>query len=309
MTDVPSDPVTGIGYVPASDVVLRWATYTDAAEEAGMNWGSCAGVMNVLIRDITHCDMESCSADSHTGISRLYGGIHIPAANVWGQITGRKVGRAVFRKFVTLAGWRSPRHNDSDDNNDDRDDIIDCDQCKQQRDIRLLQEGLTLDVIYSGARFPIASSGASDNATFFLNRTGDYVGSSYQLDDRIGRGETSYGAPLWLRLADRDENQDGYSDLAPFATPALTNSGPANPLTDAGFSTELQWLLPGEDKPRQEDDDTPGPSAPVDVDGQLGAPIWIGADGVVYPVDGGIIKPSPGPEIPPIDVDTPDGKM
>lgn len=50
--------------LPASDVTLSWATFSDAADEAG--------------------------------ISRIYGGIHFDKANEDGKALGRKVGAAVF---------------------------------------------------------------------------------------------------------------------------------------------------------------------------------------------------------------------
>jgi hypothetical protein len=49
---------------PSADVVLEWATYYDAADEAG--------------------------------ISRLYGGIHIPADDVTGRIVGAECGKAAW---------------------------------------------------------------------------------------------------------------------------------------------------------------------------------------------------------------------
>ena len=54
------------GVTPAEDVSLRWATFTEAAEEAG--------------------------------ISRLYGGIHFADANVEGLKMGRKIGAKVWAK-------------------------------------------------------------------------------------------------------------------------------------------------------------------------------------------------------------------
>jgi hypothetical protein len=52
--------------LPSSDVTLRWATFSDAADEAGL--------------------------------SRVYGGIHFDNANVAGKDLGRKVGALVFDK-------------------------------------------------------------------------------------------------------------------------------------------------------------------------------------------------------------------
>lgn len=52
--------------LPSADLTLRWATFTEAAEEAG--------------------------------ISRIYGGIHFDQANLAGQELGRKVGAQVFER-------------------------------------------------------------------------------------------------------------------------------------------------------------------------------------------------------------------
>jgi hypothetical protein len=52
--------------LPSSDVPLSWATFSDAADEAGQ--------------------------------SRVYGGIHFDNANVAGKDLGRKVGALVFDK-------------------------------------------------------------------------------------------------------------------------------------------------------------------------------------------------------------------
>jgi hypothetical protein len=52
--------------LPSSDVTLSWATFSDAADEAGL--------------------------------SRVYGGIHFDNANVAGKDLGRKVGALVFDK-------------------------------------------------------------------------------------------------------------------------------------------------------------------------------------------------------------------
>ena len=54
------------GLTPSADVMLRWTTFTEAAEEAG--------------------------------ISRLYGGIHFADGNVEGQKMGRKIGVKVWAK-------------------------------------------------------------------------------------------------------------------------------------------------------------------------------------------------------------------
>jgi hypothetical protein len=59
-----------VGYVPAADVVLSWATFTDAAEEAGF--------------------------------SRLVGGIHIDAGNDGGLELGYLVGEVVWKRYEGL---------------------------------------------------------------------------------------------------------------------------------------------------------------------------------------------------------------
>jgi hypothetical protein len=56
------------GVVPSRDVVLRWATFTDAADEAG--------------------------------ISRRYGGIHFRDADIEGRAMGRAIGRLVWSRAV-----------------------------------------------------------------------------------------------------------------------------------------------------------------------------------------------------------------
>lgn len=58
------------GTVPANDVSLTWATFTDAADEAG--------------------------------ISRRYGGIHFSDGDLNGRIMGRKIGAAVWHKASRL---------------------------------------------------------------------------------------------------------------------------------------------------------------------------------------------------------------
>jgi hypothetical protein len=57
------------GLTPRQDVTLRWATFTDAANEAG--------------------------------ISRRYGGIHFELGDVVGRATGRLVARQVWEKVLT----------------------------------------------------------------------------------------------------------------------------------------------------------------------------------------------------------------
>jgi hypothetical protein len=54
------------GIVPATDVTLTWATFTEAADEAGM--------------------------------SRRYGGIHFAADDYTARYMGRQVGTAVWEK-------------------------------------------------------------------------------------------------------------------------------------------------------------------------------------------------------------------
>ena len=56
------------GVTPEADVELSWATFTDAASEAGL--------------------------------SRIYGGIHFPQGNLAGQQLGRKVGKTVWAKSL-----------------------------------------------------------------------------------------------------------------------------------------------------------------------------------------------------------------
>ena len=53
-------------YGPSTDVTLQWATYFDAADEAGL--------------------------------SRLYGGIHVPAADLPGRIIGSEIGITAWNK-------------------------------------------------------------------------------------------------------------------------------------------------------------------------------------------------------------------
>jgi hypothetical protein len=60
----------GFEFGPSQDVTLQWATYYDAADQAGL--------------------------------SRLFGGIHIAADDFTGRRTGSKVGLDAFTKFTTL---------------------------------------------------------------------------------------------------------------------------------------------------------------------------------------------------------------
>ncbi|MEM9158342.1 MAG: FG-GAP-like repeat-containing protein [Verrucomicrobiota bacterium] len=62
-------------YGPSEDVVLQWATYYDAADQAGL--------------------------------SRLYGGIHVAADDVVGRILGARVGVEAFLKASALGGISS----------------------------------------------------------------------------------------------------------------------------------------------------------------------------------------------------------
>lgn len=70
VTDVPNKGPGTIGYTPAANVTLTWATFTDAANEAGM--------------------------------SRVYGGIHTPAGDVDSRRLGRLVGENVWNKVQKL---------------------------------------------------------------------------------------------------------------------------------------------------------------------------------------------------------------
>jgi len=70
MTDVPNQGPYSVGYVPATDVVLCWETWDEAAEESG--------------------------------ISRLHGGIHIIADHTDGKDMGLKIADLVYEKAVTL---------------------------------------------------------------------------------------------------------------------------------------------------------------------------------------------------------------
>ena len=70
LSDRPNTGPGTSGYVPAEDVVLCWSTFTDASDQSG--------------------------------ISRLYGGIHIKADDTAGQELGRRIGRGVFEKARRL---------------------------------------------------------------------------------------------------------------------------------------------------------------------------------------------------------------
>ncbi|MBK9308378.1 MAG: vanadium-dependent haloperoxidase [Nitrospira sp.] len=86
------------GLVPASDLTLRWRTFSDAADEAG--------------------------------ISRRYGGIHFVDGDLQARKMGKKIGKQAWRKALTYfhgtAGTPlddSKRdHDDREDDHDDRDE-------------------------------------------------------------------------------------------------------------------------------------------------------------------------------------------
>lgn len=83
------------GLVPASDLTLRWRTFSDAADEAG--------------------------------ISRRYGGIHFVDGDLQARKMGKKIGKQAWRKALTYfhgtAGTplddSKHHHNDKDDEEDD----------------------------------------------------------------------------------------------------------------------------------------------------------------------------------------------
>ena len=66
LTVAPGISLVEPGLVPANAVELRWSTFTDAADEAGM--------------------------------SRRYGGIHFIHADVQGRLIGRLVGAQAYKK-------------------------------------------------------------------------------------------------------------------------------------------------------------------------------------------------------------------
>lgn len=70
VTDVPNSGPYSVGYVPRKDIVLKWKTFTDAANESGY--------------------------------SRLLGGVHPNSGNVEGLKMGRKIGKTVFKKAIKL---------------------------------------------------------------------------------------------------------------------------------------------------------------------------------------------------------------
>jgi len=71
VTDVPNSGPTTVGYSPNSDIKRSYATFTEAADEAGL--------------------------------SRLYGGIHVEAANVDGRWIGRQIGAKVWNRVQALS--------------------------------------------------------------------------------------------------------------------------------------------------------------------------------------------------------------
>lgn len=86
------------GLVPASDVTLRWRTFSDAADEAG--------------------------------ISRRYGGIHFIDGDLQARKMGKKIGKQAWRKALTyfhgtagtpLDDSNRSGHDGEDDDRDDRD--------------------------------------------------------------------------------------------------------------------------------------------------------------------------------------------
>jgi len=72
ITDIPNSGPTTVGYSPATSITLSWATFSVAADEAGM--------------------------------SRLYGGIHFQAGDLDGRKLGRLVGTKVWNKVQSLIG-------------------------------------------------------------------------------------------------------------------------------------------------------------------------------------------------------------
>jgi len=68
VTNVPNKGPGTVGYSPATDIVLRWSSFSELAEGAG--------------------------------ISRRYGGIHFKQGDLEGRKLGRAVGAAVWEKFL-----------------------------------------------------------------------------------------------------------------------------------------------------------------------------------------------------------------
>lgn len=73
--DFPAGTALGFENGPSQSVQLQWATYFDAADQAGL--------------------------------SRLYGGIHIAADDFMGRRMGARVGQAAFDRFLNLLGSAS----------------------------------------------------------------------------------------------------------------------------------------------------------------------------------------------------------
>jgi len=70
ISDRPNKGPNTPGYVPREDVIICWDTFTAASDQSG--------------------------------ISRLYGGIHVKADDTAGQKLGRQIGRDVFKKAKRL---------------------------------------------------------------------------------------------------------------------------------------------------------------------------------------------------------------
>jgi hypothetical protein len=70
------------GFTPKQEVTLSWATFTDAANQAG--------------------------------ISRRYGGIHFELADLVGRTTGRLVADQAWKRALTYIQGRQDRDNDED---------------------------------------------------------------------------------------------------------------------------------------------------------------------------------------------------
>jgi hypothetical protein len=75
------------GLTPKQPVTLSWATFTDAANEAG--------------------------------ISRRYGGIHFELADLVGRATGRLVAKQAWKKALTYFNGREDRDNDQESGDDE----------------------------------------------------------------------------------------------------------------------------------------------------------------------------------------------
>jgi hypothetical protein len=88
------------GLVPASDLTLRWRTFSDAADEAG--------------------------------ISRRYGGIHFVDGDRQARKMGRKIGKQVWRKALTY--FHGTAGTPLDDSKRDHDDKEDEDEEQDERE-------------------------------------------------------------------------------------------------------------------------------------------------------------------------------